>query len=83
MDISGDTEGCDDASWREKKEENTAGRQIGRRERTAGNAAELFSPKQYEDIDKLHQENHALVRQEIERMKKEYEQQHNHDIKCG
>lgn len=43
---------------------------------------ELFSPEQYQEIDKLQQENHALVRQEIERMKEAYEQQHNHDVKC-
>ena len=44
---------------------------------------ELFVPQQYEDLKKLHQENRQMVRQEIERMKKKYEQQDNHDIKCG
>ena len=43
----------------------------------------VFSPENYTDIEKLHQENRKLVRQEIERMKQIYEQQHNHDIKCG
>ena len=42
----------------------------------------VFSPENYTDIEKLHQENRELVRQEIERMKQIYEQQHNHDIKC-
>lgn len=83
MDISGEAKACDDARQREKEEGDTAGHKIGRQERTAGNIEELFSPEQYEDIDQLRQENHTLVRQEIERMKEEYEQQHNHDIKCG
>ncbi len=48
-----------------------------------GNAAELFLPENYTDKKKLCQENKEMVRQEIERMKKEYEQQHNHDVKCG
>lgn len=43
----------------------------------------LFRPEAYADRKKLRQENQKLVLQEIERMKKEYEQQHNHDIKCG
>ena len=51
--------------------------------RIQGNAAELFLPENYTDKKKLCQENKELVRQEIERMKKEYEQQHNHDVKCG
>ena len=41
----------------------------------------LFCREKYKDIEKLHQENRTLVHQEIERMRKEYEQQHNHDIK--
>lgn len=45
-------------------------------------AESLFEPGQYLDLNKLLQENKQMVRQEIERMKKEYEQQHNHDIKC-
>lgn len=43
----------------------------------------VFLPENYTNIEKLHQENRELVRQEIERMKQIYEQQHNHDIKCG
>lgn len=43
---------------------------------------DLFKPENYTDVDKMHQENKKLVQQEIERMKKEYEQQHNNDIKC-
>lgn len=42
----------------------------------------VFFPENYTDIDKLHQENRELVKQEIERMKQIYEQQYNHDIKC-
>lgn len=34
----------------------------------------LFHPEHYLDLDKIHQENRELVLQEIERMKKEYEQ---------
>lgn len=45
-------------------------------------AETLFEPEQYLDLNKLLEENKQMVRQEIERMKKEYEQQHNHDIKC-
>lgn len=44
---------------------------------------ELYVPQKYQDLKKLHQENKQMVRQEIERMKKKYEQQDNHDIKCG
>ncbi len=46
-------------------------------------AGELFTPEKYVDLEEFNQENKQMVRQEIERMKKEYEQQHNHDIKCG
>lgn len=42
----------------------------------------LFEPQRYVELDKFNQENKQMVRQEIERMKKEYEQ-HNHEIKCG
>ncbi|MCI9004629.1 MAG: L-aspartate oxidase [Lachnospiraceae bacterium] len=42
-----------------------------------------FCPQRYIDLKKLRQENHSLVRQEIERRKKEYEQQNNHGVKCG
>lgn len=42
-----------------------------------------FVPENYTDRKKMQQENRTLVLQEIERMKKAYEQQHNHDIKCG
>lgn len=42
-----------------------------------------FEPEKYTDRKKMQQENRRLVLQEIERMKKAYEQQHNHDIKCG
>lgn len=45
-------------------------------------AEELFEPGQYLNLNEFNQENKDMVRQEIERMKKEYEQ-HNHDIKCG
>ena len=45
-------------------------------------AEQLFVPERYTDLNKFNQENKQMVRQEIERMKKEYEQQHNHDIKC-
>lgn len=45
-------------------------------------AEELFVPEKYVDLDAFNQENKQMVRQEIERMKKEYEEQHNHDIKC-
>lgn len=45
-------------------------------------AEELFDATQYLNLDEFNQENKQMVRQEIERMKKEYEQ-HNHDIKCG
>lgn len=45
-------------------------------------AEELFDVTQYLNLDEFNQENKQMVRQEIERMKKEYEQ-HNHDIKCG
>ncbi len=54
---------------------------------TAGKAAAdaegFFQPETYTDLKKLRQENHALVRREIERRQKEYEQQNNHGIKCG
>ncbi|MCI8484579.1 MAG: L-aspartate oxidase [Lachnospiraceae bacterium] len=43
---------------------------------------ELFQPEFYTNIEKLRQENKALVQQEIERMKREYEQQHNHEVEC-
>lgn len=43
----------------------------------------LFQPENYRDMKKLRQENRELVQKEIERMRKEYEQQHNHEIKCG
>ena len=43
----------------------------------------MFHQETYTDLKKLRQENRTLVLQEIERMKKEYEQQHNHDLKCG
>lgn len=43
---------------------------------------ELFVPEKYADLNEFNQENRQMVRQEIERMKREYEQQHNHDIKC-
>ena len=43
----------------------------------------LFQPEKYNDMEKLRQENHELVWQEIERRKREYEQQNNDDIKCG
>lgn len=43
----------------------------------------LFEPKNYKDRKKMQQENREMVLQEIERKKKAYEQQHNHDIKCG
>ena len=43
----------------------------------------LFEPDNYKNMDKMRRENRELVRQEIERRKKEYEQQHNHEIKCG
>ena len=36
--------------------------------------AMVFHPENYTDIEKIHQENRELVLQEIERMKKEYEQ---------
>lgn len=42
-----------------------------------------FEPEKYTDRKKMQQENRKLVLQEIERMKKAYEQQHNHDVKCG
>ena len=42
-----------------------------------------FEPQKYTDRKKMQQENRKLVLQEIERMKKAYEQQHNHDVKCG
>ncbi len=48
-----------------------------------GKDIDLFKPENYTDVDKIHQENKKLVQQEIERMKKEYEQQYNNDIKCG
>lgn len=44
---------------------------------------QVFHPEQYTDLTKLHQENQELVRREIERMKKVYEQQHNDDVKRG
>lgn len=43
----------------------------------------VFEPEKYTDRKKMQQENRKLVLQEIERMKKAYEQQHNNDIKCG
>lgn len=43
----------------------------------------MFVPEQYQDVKKLHRENKQMVQQEIERMKKKYEQHNNHDIKCG
>lgn len=43
----------------------------------------VFDPGNYTDRKKMQQENRKLVLQEIERMKKAYEQQHNHDVKCG
>lgn len=43
----------------------------------------LFVLERYQDVKKLYRENKQLVQQEIERMKKKYEQQNNHDIKCG
>ena len=42
-----------------------------------------FEPQKYTDRKKMQQENRKIVLQEIERMKKAYEQQHNHDVKCG
>lgn len=50
---------------------------------SSGEAEDLFEPEKYRDTGKLREENKELVQQEIERKKKEYEQQHNHDIKCG
>lgn len=43
-------------------------------------AKTLFQPEQYAEVEKYKEENRQMVRQEIERMKKEYEQ-HNHDLK--
>ncbi len=43
----------------------------------------LFQPEKYKDLKRMRQENQKLVLQEIERRKKEYEQQNNHGIKCG
>lgn len=43
----------------------------------------VFEASNYTDRKKMQQENRKLVLQEIERMKRAYEQQHNHDIKCG
>lgn len=43
----------------------------------------LFAPDCYTDLNKMRQENRDLVHQEIERMEKEYEQRHNHEVKCG
>lgn len=42
-----------------------------------------FEPEKYTDRKTMQQENRKMVLQEIERMKKAYEQQHNHDVKCG
>lgn len=42
----------------------------------------LFKQEDYDDLEKLRQKNHELVRQEIKRRKKEYEQQDNDDFKC-
>ena len=42
-----------------------------------------FQPERYTDRKRMQQENRRMVLQEIERMKKAYEQQHNHDVKCG
>lgn len=42
-----------------------------------------FESGKYTDRKKMQQENRKMVLQEIERMKKSYEQQHNHDVKCG
>ena len=38
----------------------------------------LFAPDCYTDLNKMRQENRDLVHQEIE-----YEQRHNHEVKCG
>lgn len=46
------------------------------------NIEELFEPGRYVNLNEFNEENKQMVRQEIERMKEEYEQ-HNHDIKCG
>lgn len=46
------------------------------------NIEELFEPGRYVNLNEFNKENKQMVRQEIERMKEEYEQ-HNHDIKCG
>lgn len=43
---------------------------------------ELFQPEKYSDRKKLQRENQALVQQEIERMRKAYEQQNHNDVKC-
>ncbi|EOS22180.1 hypothetical protein C806_03804 [Lachnospiraceae bacterium 3-1] len=59
----------------EKNEKSTDG--------SARSLTELFLSENYTDQKKLRQDNKELVRQEIERMKKEYEQQDNHDVKCG
>ncbi len=48
-----------------------------------GLAESYFHSERYRDLKKLRQENQALVRQEIERRKKEYEQQNHHGVKCG
>ncbi len=44
---------------------------------------DLFRPGEYEDLDRLRGENHDLVRQEIERRTREYEQQHHDDSAGG
>lgn len=43
---------------------------------------QVFCPENYTDREQLHRENRKLVQQEIERKKRAYEQQYNHDTEC-
>lgn len=53
------------------------------RQQEQSQARVSFQPERYTDRKRMQQENRRMVLQEIERMKKAYEQQHNHDVKCG
>ena len=43
----------------------------------------LYDPELFYDLKKYQYDNQEMVRREIERMKEKYEQQNNHDVKCG
>lgn len=51
-------------------------------EKPKGQRKDLFQPGHYKDVERIRKEHRFLVRQEIERMEREYGQQHNDGAEC-